>query len=219
MKPSSNPSAPLYVRLLAPLVRPFPDFDFGFIKPLRGRAADLLDLHVGDRVIDAGCGPGGSLPHLRERVGDAGQVVGVEISDDAARNARRRVDKQGWRNVEVVTSSAHTVHLTGAFDGLLMFAAPDVFASAPALRHLASFLKDGARLVAFGPALSDARPGRLLNPLLRGALTALSPSTPGLTYEPWSLLARCTEDLRVERYAGGSMFLASGTLRRAVTGA
>jgi hypothetical protein len=34
----SNAASPLYVRLLSGLVRPFPDFDFGFIKPLRARA-------------------------------------------------------------------------------------------------------------------------------------------------------------------------------------
>jgi hypothetical protein len=41
-------STPLYVRLLAGLVRPFPNFDFGFIKPLRQKATALLRLGPGD---------------------------------------------------------------------------------------------------------------------------------------------------------------------------
>ncbi len=57
---TAGANSPLYVRLLTPLIRPFPDSDFGFIKPLRDRAAASLNLTPGDRVIDAGCGPGGS---------------------------------------------------------------------------------------------------------------------------------------------------------------
>lgn len=67
-------------QLLTRLLRPFPDFDFGFIKPVRARAVSALRLHEGNRVSDLGCGPGGSLPFLRAAVGASGDVVGVEIS-------------------------------------------------------------------------------------------------------------------------------------------
>ena len=65
---------------LARLLRPFPDFDPFFIKPVRQKAVELLDLKEGDRVLDVGCGPGGSFPYLVRAVGKSGQVVGVEIS-------------------------------------------------------------------------------------------------------------------------------------------
>jgi ubiquinone/menaquinone biosynthesis C-methylase UbiE len=215
MKTTAGANSPLYVRLLAPLIRPYPNFDFGFIKPLRDRAAASLNLTPGDRVVDAGCGPGGSFPNLLQRVGRSGQIVGVEISETAAQHARRRVAHNGWSNIEIVVSPAHAAQLSGVFDGLLMFAAMDVFASVPALLQMARYLKDDARLAAFGAVLAPSPPGRLLNPLLRAAFRTLSfPATPQLTREPWSLLARCTDDLKVERYFGGTMFLASGTLRK-----
>jgi hypothetical protein len=53
---------PLYFRLLIRFLRPFSDFDFGFSKSVRERAVSLLALRPGARVLDAGCGPGGSLP-------------------------------------------------------------------------------------------------------------------------------------------------------------
>lgn len=215
MKTTSGTNAPPYVRLLAPLIRPFPDFDFGFIKPLRDRAAASLNLTPGDRVIDAGCGPGGSFPYLLQRVGHSGHVVGVEISETAAQHARRRVAQNGWSNVEIVVSPAHAAQLSGTFSGLLMFAAMDVFASMPALSHMARYLKDYARLVAFGAVPAPTLPGSLLNPLLRLAFRTLSfPTTPQLTEQPWSLLARCTDDFKIERCFGGTMFLASGTLSK-----
>ena len=215
MKTTARDSSPLYVRLLAPLIRPFPDFDFGFIKPLRDRAVASLNLVPGDRVLDAGSGPGGSFPYLLQRVGPSGRVVGVEISETAAQHARRRIAQNGWANVEVVVSPAHAAQLSGTFAGLLMFAAMDVFASEAALVRLGRSLKDGARIAAFGAVLAPSLPGSLLNPLLRVAFTTLSfPTTPQLTREPWLLLARCTDDLKVERYFGGTMFLASGTMNK-----
>jgi hypothetical protein len=42
---------PLYFRVLARFLRPFPDFDFGFIKPVRARAVAALRLGEGDRAL------------------------------------------------------------------------------------------------------------------------------------------------------------------------
>jgi SAM-dependent methyltransferase len=78
---------PLY-GYLARVFRPFPDFDPFFIKPVRQKAVELLHLKVGDRVLDVGCGPGGSFPYLVHAVGQSGQVVGVEISPETSINAK-----------------------------------------------------------------------------------------------------------------------------------
>ena len=126
---------PRYGHLIR-LFRPFPDFDPFFIKPVRQKAVRLLHLKAGDRVLDVGCGPGGSLPYLVHAVGQSGEVVGVEISPEISINAKRRIAKNGWRNVHLIEAAAQDVQLTGSFDGLLMFAAADVYASEEALENV-----------------------------------------------------------------------------------
>ena len=208
-----NSTTPLYVRALSRLVSPFPNFDFSFIKPVRRKATALLQLHSGARVLDVGCGSGGSFPYLVQAVGPSGTVVGVELSASSTAQARRRAAKNGWDNVEVLNSPAEEVHLVGTYDGLLMFAAPDIFASDAAFKRVAASLRDDARVVFFGAKISRRRFGWLLNDLLHFALTRLSlPTTPGLELEPWRLVALRVRDLQVEEYFYGWMFLASGTL-------
>jgi len=207
-------SNPLYVRLLSGLERPFPNFDFGFIKPIRQKATALLSLRSGDSVLDVGCGSGGAFPFLVQAVGTAGKVVGVEISPASAAHARHRAAANGWSGVEVILSSAQDVRLTGPFDGLLMFAAPDVYASKASLAQLTPHLRAGARVVFFGSKVSKRRFGWLLNSALNFALTKLSlPTTPGLEAEPWRVASEQLGDFVVEEFFYGWMFLAAGTFR------
>ncbi|MGI8498382.1 MAG: SAM-dependent methyltransferase [Gemmatimonadaceae bacterium] len=203
---------PPYHRLVR-LARPFPDFDFFFMRSLRQRAVRLLTLKPGDRVLDMGCGLGGSFPHLVQAVGPSGEVVGVEISPDVTINARRRIAKHLWRNVQVIEADARTVALTGTFDGLLMFGAPDVYASPEALDNCFSHLGDNARVVLFGAKTVNSRAGGALSLLFRFAFAKLTfSSTPRLDDAPWQMVAARVSQFDVEALSFGWMFLASGTV-------
>jgi SAM-dependent methyltransferase len=172
----------------------------------------LLNLKAGDRVLDVGCGPGGSFPYLVNAVGESGQVVGVEISPEISINAKRRIAKNGWRNVHLIEAAAQDVHLTGPFDGLLMFAASDVYASEEALENIFPHLRENARVAAFGAKLSSKRVGSILNPFLRMLFNLSFSTTPRPDYEPWRILAKRVEKLDVKEYFFGLMFLCSGSI-------
>jgi len=203
---------PLYFRMLTRFLRPFPDFDFGFIKPVRARAVAALRLHEGNRVLDLGCGPGGSLPFLRAAVGASGDVVCVEISARVAALAEQRIARHDWTNVRLVVASAERAELPGVYDGVLMFAAPDVYASDAAWENLRRVLRPGARVAFFGAKTSRGRGGWVLNGLLRSAMPRLSfASTPVPTDAPWTNVVPELQDLHVDEYFFGWMFLASGT--------
>jgi precorrin-6B methylase 2 len=206
---------PPYARYLVRLTRPFPDFDVSFIKPVRAEAVRLLGLNPGDRVLDLGCGMGGSFPFLVDAVGPNGEVVGVEISPEVAINARRRIERHGWSNVKVIESTAQTVALTGTYDGLVMFAAPDVYASEEALANVIPRLRAGSRVVLFGAKTTSRILGAALNAVLELALSKLSfEATPRPESQPWRLVAAYVDRLEVREYFLGTMFLASGSIAR-----
>lgn len=214
LSPEVNASevTPAYARYLARLIRPFPNFDLIFVRSRRQRAVGLLRLRPGDRVLDAGCGPGGSFPYLLDKVGGNGEVVGVEISPEMASLANRRIRNNGWGNVRALESAAERVELEGAFDALLMMGAPDVYGSVASLDNLLPHLKSNARIVAFGGKLKSDGPARMLNSLFQSTFSKLNfASTPALSYEPWALLSERVGDLHIQEAFLGWMFLATGT--------
>ncbi len=53
----------------------------------------------------------------------------------------------------------------------------------------------------------------ILNPFFQMAISKLGfPTTPSLDYEPWRMAAKRVEELDVEEYFLGLMFLASGSV-------
>jgi SAM-dependent methyltransferase len=218
MSDSSYNHEPPYARYLSRLIRPFSNFDFFFIKHVREKAVQTLQLSSGGKVLDLGCGSGGSFPFLVKAVGPTGKVVGVDISPESCINSRRRIERNGWKNVDLIESSAQSVDLVGRYDGALMFAAPDVYASDSALANILPCLKRHARIAIFGARLSDGRLSKLLNPFFLFMCRKLSPSTPLPDAAPWGLLASRLEDLKVQELFFGSMFLAYGTLKDSQSG-
>jgi SAM-dependent methyltransferase len=210
----TKPNEPLYARILVRLTRPFPDFDFGFIKPVRQKAIMLLNLKRGNRVLDAGCGSGGSFPYLIKSIGETGEIVGVDISPQTIRNTKNRITKNNWKNIHMLEGAAQSVDLFGSFDGLLMFAAPDVYASEQALSNIFPHLKINSRVVIFGAKISTKRFGWILNGLLQLAINKLSSSTPRLNPEPWKIVEKKLHDFYVEEYFFGWMFLAYGSVEK-----
>jgi ubiquinone/menaquinone biosynthesis C-methylase UbiE len=62
---------------------------------------DQIGIAAGSRVVEIGCGPQGCLELLSDRVGLQGQVVGIELSEQAVELARRFLADRGIANVAV----------------------------------------------------------------------------------------------------------------------
>ena len=91
---------------------------------------------AGDRVLDLGCGWGETTRRLGELVGEAGSVLGVDLSPPFVAAARREAEEAGAANVDFRVEDAQEAELGGPFDfafsrmGIMFFADP-VRAPAP----------------------------------------------------------------------------------------
>ncbi len=63
---------------------------------------DRIGIQQGWRVIDVGCGPLGILDSLSQRVGAAGEVVGLEYVPRFAKVASAEIGRLGLSNVKVI---------------------------------------------------------------------------------------------------------------------
>jgi len=161
---------------------------------LRERAADALALDPGDTVVEMGCGTGANFPHLRERVGPDGRVVGVDFTQGMLARARDRIDREGWRNVHLVRGDATEIEFrespNSAPDAILatfvvgMLGDPEA-----AVNQWADRLAPGGRLALLDAAQTTRWFGWPVNQAFRGLVVASSP-TGMRAYEraPWSVL-------------------------------
>src|SRR5437016_2394526 len=69
---------------------------------IRARAIRQLELTKGNIVLDVGCGTGASFAALVEAVGPDGRIIGIDQSTGMLGEARRRIERDRWANVEVI---------------------------------------------------------------------------------------------------------------------
>lgn len=151
-------------------------------RSIRNDAADALDLKPGDRVLEIGCGTGRNLANLVDRVGPAGEVVGVDYTPEMLAAAKRLVDRRSWANVRLVEADAAALtveRIDGPYDAVLAVMSLSAMPRwREALRRVVPLLQPGGRFV-----VADARefPGHLsvLNPLLRSVVAPLG------AWHPW----------------------------------
>lgn len=107
-------------------------------RPEQERLRRLLaagPFQAGQAVLDVGCGTGIALPVLREIVGGAGRVTGLDIAPAMVREARKI-------HADVLVGDAHALPFPAAtFDGVL------AFAFLPHLDDPGLFLREAGRVL------------------------------------------------------------------------
>ncbi len=109
-------------RLIALYQKQAKDYDQSGIHgldALRREAVKRLDLKRGDLVVDIGCGTGLNFALLQEAIGPEGGIIGVDLTDAMLEQARLRVAKEGWKNVELVQADAASYEFPAQVNGIL----------------------------------------------------------------------------------------------------
>jgi protein-L-isoaspartate(D-aspartate) O-methyltransferase len=133
---------PVEVQHYAYLNRPIPiGFDKTISQPMMVAVmTDLLELKADDMVLEIGTGLGYQAAVLAEL---AGNVYSVEVIDELAQRAIRRLKQQGYTNVEVRIGNGYAGWPEHApFDKVMVTAAPDLIPP-----PLINQLKAGGRMV------------------------------------------------------------------------
>lgn len=109
---------------------------------------DLAQLDAGDRVVDLGSGSGMDSFVAARKVGSAGTVTGVDMTDEQLAKAERLRDAAGFANVLYRKGYIQATGLdAGAYDAVIsngvINLAPD---KAEVFREAARLLKRGGRL-------------------------------------------------------------------------
>lgn len=181
------------------------------INAYRSKAVQALELRPGSTVLELGCGTGLNFPLLQQAVGPEGKIIGVDLTPAMLAQAKERVERHGWKNVQLIQADASQFAFPQDMDAVLStFALSVMPAPDEVVRQAARALTPGGRLV-----IADLK-------LTTGALSFLNPlgvliTKPfGGSYEagrrrPWEEMQKHLIDVQVKAYYFGFVFIASGT--------
>ncbi len=181
------------------------------IAAYRRRALELLRLKAGDVVVELGCGTGLNFPLIIELVGPEGRLVGVDLSPEMLAQARERVRRAGWQNVELVHADiagyvfpegVNAVFSVGVFGYVEQYDR--------VVKAASDALAPGGRLV----IVDGKEPERLPSWLFRLVLWLARPF--GVTRDyfsrrTWESVERHLRNVSVEQMYGGMIYIAAGT--------
>lgn len=117
----------------------------------RRRAADLAAVGVGSRALDVACGTGDLALELATRVGEGGEVVGVDFSAPMLSLAREKASSRGFGDRVVRFEAANALALPfadGEFDACTVgFGARNFSDLDAGLREMMRVVRPGGRVV------------------------------------------------------------------------
>lgn len=120
----------------------------GMIAPIGAALLTQAGFRPGERVIDIGCGGGGTTMNIGRAVSPGGHATGLDISRDLVRAASVRASTGTQSDVQFVCADAATATVTGGpFDRLFSRFGSMFFPDAKAgFRNLRRMVRDGGRI-------------------------------------------------------------------------
>lgn len=184
----------------------------------RATAADELALSPGDCVVEMGCGTGANLPHLHERVGSRGRVVGLDVTRRMLERAR------AVTGAHLVQADATDPPIACQADGLLGTFVVAMFTDPAAVVHeWCDLVGPGGRIVLLHFTGSTRWWAWPTNAIYRAFVWLASTdktkardvagSHDDRVAVAQAALATRTDDYRERSLAGGYLQLASGRVR------
>jgi demethylmenaquinone methyltransferase/2-methoxy-6-polyprenyl-1,4-benzoquinol methylase len=176
---------------------------------LRRKAVAALGLGRGDRVLEIGCGTGRNLRFLRQAVGPAGMVYGVDLSAGMLAKAHELSARNGWANVRLTRSEALHFSAPEPLDGILFSLSYNTMPHhRDVLRHALAQLRPGGRLVIMDAKLPSGSFGRRILPFSLWLMRRTFLGNPLI--RPWEHLAAETVEFEMGTFLFDSYYICRG---------
>jgi len=173
-------------------------------------ASAALNLKPGDTVVEIACGTGLNFSFLQNAIGPTGKIIGIDITDKMLEQARRRIEQNGWNNVELIKTDAAEYVFPEGINGII-----SVFAIT-LIPEYAQIIKNGSRALANGgrfAVLDFKEPAN--RPLWSTKLLVSLTKCFGVSLDlavrhPWETIATCLTPVMFEDLYFGFTYISVG---------
>ncbi|MFO7607128.1 MAG: class I SAM-dependent methyltransferase [Desulfurivibrionaceae bacterium] len=176
----------------------------------RKKAVAALALEPGDTVVEIGCGTGLNFGYLLREIGESGRLVGVDLTDAMLQQAERRINRKGWRNVELIRADAAEYDFTEPVAGVISSFALTLVPEYEAVIEKGSrALGKNGRMVVLDFKLPEKWPFRLVK-FFELITRPFGVSLDLADRKPWRTMKSCFANVSVTELYGGLVYIAVG---------
>lgn len=181
------------------------------MKAYRLLAIKKLSLQRGHFVLELGCGTGLNFPFIMKEIGPEGKLVGVDLTQGMLDVARKRVERYGWKNVELIQSDIAAYNFPDKVNCVL---ATGLFGYIPEydriIKMISRSLVPPGRLVILDGKQPENLPPWLFKIVLKLG-GAFGYTTEYFNVRPWESVESYFKETSFETKYGGMIYILSGT--------
>ncbi|HET6517615.1 MAG TPA: L-histidine N(alpha)-methyltransferase [Nitrosopumilaceae archaeon] len=173
-----------------------------------------LELSKGDTVVELGCGTGSNFSLVLDAIGPNGKLIGVDINDKMLEQAKKKIQKNGWKNVELVLCDVAEFKFPETVDGIFSTGALSYSSQYDKIiKRAHKALKLGKNFVLLDFKKSEG-PAKIFAPIL---LLTTKPFAVGKKYyerQAWKSVEKYFEKTSYLEGWGGFLYLSVGKKTR-----
>lgn len=180
----------------------------------RKMTVDALELSKGDIVVELGCGTGLNFALVLDKIGPDGKLIGVDITDKMLGQAKKRVEKNYWKNVELVHSDIAKYQFPEDVDGIFATGAIQYSPEYDKIiKQGYDALKPGKKIVVMDFKMSQGI-GKIFAPLLLYFTKPFGANEEYLKRNVWKSIEKYFEKTSYQEGWGGFLYISVGEKSR-----